>query len=200
MTEMKSLQNHFLVAMPSLDDPYFSRSLIYVCEHNAEGAMGIVVNQPSTMNVKQLLEQTDKDLTVSDDKAEQIVLAGGPVNQERGFVLHSPQYIVKDTSQDAEQKSWASSLKLAPNVMVTTSKDILTAIGKDEGPEDVLIALGYAGWTAGQLEKEMQENAWLTIEADEEILFRTPMHKKWQATVNKLGVDVWQLAPGAGHA
>jgi putative transcriptional regulator len=116
MTEMKSLQNHFLVAMPSLDDPYFSRSLIYVCEHNAEGAMGIVVNQPSTMNVKQLLEQTDKDLTVSDDKAEQIVLAGGPVNQERGFVLHSPQYIVKDTSQDAEQKSWASSLKLAPNV------------------------------------------------------------------------------------
>ncbi|GMM67779.1 YqgE/AlgH family protein [Alteromonas sp. MTD1] len=200
MTEMKSLQNHFLVAMPSLDDPYFSRSLIYVCEHNAEGAMGIVVNQPSTMNVKQLLEQTDKDLTVSEDKAEQIVLAGGPVNQERGFVLHSPQITVKSTSQDAEQKSWASSLKLAPNVMVTTSKDILTAIGKDEGPEDVLIALGYAGWTAGQLEKEMQENAWLTIEADEEILFRTPMHKKWQATVNKLGVDVWQLAPGAGHA
>ena len=162
--------------------------------------MGIVVNQPSTMNVKQLLEQTDKDLTVSEDKAEQIVLAGGPVNQERGFVLHSPQITVKSTSQDAEQKSWASSLKLAPNVMVTTSKDILTAIGKDEGPEDVLIALGYAGWTAGQLEKEMQENAWLTIEADEEILFRTPMHKKWQATVNKLGVDVWQLAPGAGHA
>lgn len=200
MTEMKSLQNHFLVAMPSLDDPYFSRSLIYVCEHNAEGAMGIVVNQPSTMNVKQLLEQTDKDLTVSEDKAEQIVLAGGPVNQERGFVLHSPQNTVKSTSQDAEQKSWASSLKLAPNVIVTTSKDILTAIGKDEGPEDVLIALGYAGWTAGQLEKEMQENAWLTIEADEEILFRTPMHKKWQATVNKLGVDVWQLAPGAGHA
>lgn len=200
MTEMKSLQNHFLVAMPSLDDPYFSRSLIYVCEHNAEGAMGIVVNQPSTMNVKQLLEQTDKDLTVSEDKAEQIVLAGGPVNQERGFVLHSPQNTVKSTSQDVEQKSWASSLKLAPNVMVTTSKDILTAIGKDEGPEDVLIALGYAGWTAGQLEKEMQENAWLTIEADEEILFRTPMHKKWQATVNKLGVDVWQLAPGAGHA
>ena len=146
MTELKSLQNHFLVAMPSLDDPYFSRSLIYVCEHNAEGAMGIVVNQPSTMNVKQLLEQTDKALMVSDDKAEQIVLAGGPVNQERGFVLHS------------SQKEWASSLKLAPGVMVTTSKDILTAIANDEGPDDVLIALGYAGWTAGQLEKEMQEN------------------------------------------
>ncbi len=188
MTELTSLQNHFLIAMPNLDDAYFSRSLIYVCEHNSEGAMGIVVNQPSTMNVKQLLEQTDKDLKVSEDKAEQIVLAGGPVNQERGFVLHSAQ------------KSWASSLKLAPGVMVTTSKDILTAIGNDEGPKDVLIALGYAGWTAGQLEKEMQENAWLTVEADEEILFHTPMHKKWQATVNKLGVDVWQLAPGVGHA
>ena len=136
MTELKSLQNHFLVAMPSLDDPYFSRSLIYVCEHNAEGAMGIVVNQPSTMNVKQLLEQTDKELTVSDDKAEQIVLAGGPVNQERGFVLHS------------SQKTWASSLKLAPGIMVTTSKDILTAIASDEGPggkalTDAQISVAY---------------------------------------------------------
>jgi len=188
MTEIKSLQNHFLVAMPDLEDPYFSRSLIYICEHNSEGAMGIVVNQPSTMNVKQLLEQVDSSLNVSEDKAEQIVLAGGPVSKERGFVLH------------CDQKRWTSSLQLAPNVMVTTSKDILTAIGNNEGPKDVLIALGYAGWTAGQLEIEMQENAWLTIEADEEILFHTPIHKKWQATVNKLGVDVWQLAPGAGHA
>ncbi|NDW14090.1 YqgE/AlgH family protein [Alteromonas genovensis] len=188
MTELTSLKNHFLVAMPSLDDPYFSRSLIYVCEHDSEGAMGIVVNQPSTMNVKQLLEQTDKELTVSDDKAEEIVLAGGPISQERGFVLHSTQ------------KGWASSLALAPRVMVTTSKDILTAIGNDEGPDDAIIALGFAGWSKGQLEQEMQDNAWLTIEADEEILFHTPIHKKWQATVNKLGVDVWQLAPGSGHA
>lgn len=188
MTELTSLKNHFLVAMPSLEDPYFSRSLIYVCEHDSEGAMGIVVNQPSTMNVKQLLEQTDKELTVSDDKAEEIVLAGGPVSQERGFVLHSTQ------------QGWASSLALAPGVMVTTSKDILTAIGKNEGPDDAIIALGFAGWSKGQLEQEMQDNAWLTIEADEEILFHTPIHKKWQATVNKLGVDVWQLAPGSGHA
>lgn len=188
MTDLKSLQNHFLIAMPSLEDPYFSRSLTYICEHNDEGAMGIVINQPSTMNLKELLEQTDKDLTVSDEKAEQIVLAGGPVSQERGFVLHSTQ------------QGWGSSLALAPGIMVTTSRDILTAIGNNTGPDEALIALGYAGWTAGQLEQEMQDNAWLTIEADEDILFNTPIHKKWQAAVNKLGIDVWQLAPGAGHA
>jgi putative transcriptional regulator len=188
MTNLKSLQNHFLIAMPSLDDPYFSRSLTYICEHNEDGAMGLVVNQPSTMNLKQLLEQTDKALEVANDKAGDIILAGGPVSQERGFVLH--------TSQDG----WSSSLTLAPGIMVTTSKDILTAIGNDEGPEHAIITLGYAGWTAGQLEQEMQDNAWLTVEADEEILFNTPIHKKWQTAVNKLGVDVWQLAPGAGHA
>lgn len=188
MTDLKSLQNHFLIAMPSLEDPYFSRSLTYICEHNDEGAMGIVINQPSTMNLKELLEQTDKDLTVSDEKAEQIVLAGGPVSQERGFVLHTTQ------------QGWGSSLALAPGIMVTTSRDILTAIGNNTGPDEALIALGYAGWTAGQLEQEMQDNAWLTIEADEDILFNTPIHKKWQAAVNKLGIDVWQLAPGAGHA
>ena len=110
------------------------------------------------------------------------------MSQERGFVLHT------------EQPGWGSSLTLAPGIMVTTSRDILTAIGSNQGPDEALIALGYAGWTAGQLEQEMQENAWLTIEADEEILFNTPIHKKWQAAVNKLGVDVWQLAPGAGHA
>ena len=188
MTELKSLQNHFLVAMPSLEDSYFSRSLTYICEHNDEGAMGLVINQPSTMTLKQLLEQTDKDLVVSEEKSDQIILAGGPINQERGFVLHSAQ------------EGWASSLSLSPNIMITTSKDILTAIGSNKGPRSSLIALGYAGWTAGQLEHEMQENAWLTIEADEDILFNTPIHKKWQAAVNKLGVDVWQLAPGAGHA
>ena len=188
MTELKSLQNHFLVAMPSLDDPYFSRSLTYICEHNKDGAMGLVINQPSTMNLKELLEQTDKDLTVAEDKAEQIILAGGPVSQERGFVLHS------------SQSGWDSSLAVSPDVMITTSKDILSAIGTNTGPDSSIIALGYAGWTAGQLEQEMQDNSWLTIEADDDILFNTPIHKKWQAAVNKLGVDVWQLAPGAGHA
>ncbi|MCW8107025.1 YqgE/AlgH family protein [Alteromonas ponticola] len=188
MTELKSLQNHFLIAMPSMEDPYFSRSLTYICEHNADGAMGIVVNQPSTMNLKQLLEQTDKDAIVADDRKEQIILAGGPVSQERGFVLHT------------NEGKWASSLALSDEIMVTTSKDILTAIGNKSGPQSAVIALGYAGWTAGQLEAEMQHNAWLTIEADPEILFHTPIHKRWQAAVNKLGIDVWQLAPESGRA
>ncbi len=188
MTELKSLQNHFLIATPSLEDPYFSRSLTYICEHNADGAMGLVINQPSSMTLKQLLEQTDKDITVAPEKADNAILAGGPVNQERGFVLHT------------HQAGWSSSLELAPGIMVTTSKDILAAISTCQGPDEALIVLGYAGWTAGQLEKEMQENAWLTIEADEDILFKTPAQDKWQAAVNKLGVDVWQLAPGVGHA
>ena len=188
MTELKSLQNHLLIAMPSLDDPYFERSLTYICEHNDEGAMGIVINQPSTMTLKQLLEQTDKEIEVAEDKREQIILAGGPVSQERGFVLHS------------DQGQWGSSLMLADNIVVTTSKDILTAIGTNAGPDKSVIALGYAGWSAGQLEKELQENAWLTIEADTDILFNLPIHEKWQAAVNKLGIDVWQLTPGVGHA
>lgn len=188
MTELKSLQNHFLIAMPSLDDPYFARSLTYICEHNDEGAMGIVINQPSSMNLKELLAQTDKELVVDESYGEQVILAGGPMNQERGFVLHSAQ------------EGYSSSLSLNADVMVTTSKDILTAIGENKGPSSAIIALGYAGWKAGQLEQELQENAWLTVEADEEILFNMPIHKKWQAAVNKLGVDVWQLAPGTGHA
>ncbi len=188
MTEVKSLQNHLLIAMPSLDDPYFERSLTYICEHNEEGAMGIVINQPSSMNLKELLEQTDKALEVVAHKQDDIILAGGPVNQERGFVLHS------------DQGQWASSLTLADNIVITTSKDILTAIGSNSGPEKSVIALGYAGWTAGQLEQELQDNVWLTIEADPEILFNTPIHKKWQAAVNKLGIDVWQLTPDVGHA
>ncbi len=188
MTELKSLQNHFLIAMPSMEDPFFSRSLTYICEHNDQGAMGLVINQPSSMNLGQLLEQTDKEIKLDDEHAGQIILSGGPVSQERGFVLHT------------NQEGWASSLALTPDIMVTTSKDILTAIGNKQGPEHAIITLGYAGWTAGQLEQEMQDNSWLTIEADEDILFNTPIHKKWQAAVKKLGVDVWQLAPGAGHA
>lgn len=171
-----------------MDDPYFNRSLTYICEHNDQGAMGLVVNQPTKMNLRQLLEQTDEEAVVSDDRAEQIVLAGGPVSQERGFILHSPQ------------SGWSSSLTLTDEIMVTTSKDILGAIGNEQGPAQSIVTLGYAGWTAGQLEQEMQDNAWLTVEADTDILFNTPIHQRWQAAVNKLGVDVWQLAPVSGHA
>lgn len=188
MTQISSLQNHFLIAMPTLNDPYFERSLMYVCEHNADGAMGLVINSPTQMTLKQLLEQADKDAQVEQDKAEQIILAGGPVSQERGFILHSPQ------------SGWSSSILLSDDIMVTTSKDILGVLGNQHGPKRSLVTLGYAGWTAGQLEQELQDNAWLTVEADTHILFETPIHQRWQAAVNKLGVDVWQLAPDSGHA
>jgi putative transcriptional regulator len=185
---INSLKNHFLIAMPALVDEYFARAVTYVLEHNEEGAMGIVINQPSTMTFRELINQTDKTALIDDAHSEKIVVCGGPVHPDRGFVLHS------------SQPGWNSSLDLTSDIMVTTSKDILSVIGNSQGPDKSVIALGYAGWGAGQLEQEIQDNAWLTIEADQEILFDTPVHKKWQASVNKLGIDVWQLTQQAGSA
>lgn len=185
---MQSLENHLLIAMPSLEDPYFSRSVTYICEHNEQGAMGLVINQPAGMTLKELLQQTDAEAIVLESKADDIILSGGPVSQDRGFILHSTQ------------AGWSSSMTLTPEIMVTTSKDILTALGNEKGPDKALITLGYAGWTAGQLEQELQKNSWLTVAADTELLFDVPVHKKWQTAVNKLGIDVWQLGPDFGHA
>ncbi len=188
ITELKSLQNHFLIAMPSLGDSYFSHSVTYILEHNESGAMGIVINQASTMTFRELIKQTDDCANIIDEKSEQIVVCGGPVNPDRGFVLHS------------SQAGWASSVEVTEDIMVTTSKDILSVLGNHDGPNKSVIALGYAGWDAGQLEQEIHENAWLTVEADESILFDTPIHKKWEAAVNKLGIDGWQLTQQAGTA
>jgi len=188
MTVVNSLQHHFLIAMPSLTDKYFKRSVTYVLEHTEQGAMGIVVNQPSTMTFRELLNQIDDTATVSDKMSERIIMCGGPVQADRGFVLHTPC------------ETWSSSLPVTDNIVVTTSKDILVALGKDEGPSQAIIALGYAGWEAHQLEQEIQENAWLTIPACDDILFNTPIHKRWEAAVNKLGIDIWQLTQQAGQA
>lgn len=185
---MQSFENHFLIAMPSLQDGFFARTLTYICEHSAEGAMGLVINQPVGMNLKELINQADEDARVTEDKAEQIVLAGGPVSQDRGFILHTTQI------------GWTSSMALTSDIMVTTSKDILSALGNEKGPRKSLVTLGYAGWTAGQLEEEIQKNSWLTIEADLDLLFDVPIHKKWETAVQKLGIDIWQLGPEAGHA
>ena len=155
---MQSLENHFIIAMPSMEDPYFSRSVTYICEHNDDGAMGIVINQPVELNLGELFKQI-KIPTMGDDNG-QPVYAGGPVAQDRGFVLHSP----------VNEQNWSSSLQLADNIMLTTSKDILEAIAKQQGPEHYLVSLGYAGWSAGQLEGELQDNAWLTIGANADIL------------------------------
>lgn len=185
---MQSFENKLLIAMPNLDDPYFARSLTYICEHSEQGAMGLVINQPVGMTLKELINQADEEAIVLAEKADKIVLAGGPVSQDRGFILHT------------SQPGWSASLPLTEEIMVTTSKDILSVLGTDKAPDKSLVTLGYAGWTAGQLEEEVQDNAWLLIDADMELLFDVPVHKKWETAVQKLGIDVWQLGPEAGHA
>jgi putative transcriptional regulator len=185
---MQSLQNYLLIASPTMEDPYFARTVTYICEHNEHGAMGLVINQPVGMKLKELVAQVDDKAKVIDEKAQDIILAGGPVSQDRGFILHTTQ------------PGWTSSLTMTPEVMVTTSKDIISSLGNNDAPEKSLIMLGYAGWTAGQLEEEIQTSSWLMVEADTEILFDTPIHKKWETAVQRLGIDVWQLGPDIGHA
>jgi putative transcriptional regulator len=185
---MDSLQNYLLIASPSMEDPYFARTVTYICEHNEHGAMGLVINQPVGMKLKELVAQVDDKAEVFKEKADNIVLAGGPVSQDRGFILHTTQ------------PGWTASLSMTSEIMVTTSKDIISSLGNDQAPEKSLVILGYAGWTAGQLEEEIQTNSWLMVEADTEILFDVPIHKKWETAVQRLGIDVWQLGPDVGHA
>lgn len=185
---MDSLQNYLLIASPSMEDPYFARTVTYICEHNEHGAMGLVINQPVGMKLKELVEQVDEKAEVLKEKADNIVLAGGPVSQDRGFILHTTQ------------PGWSASLSMTSEIMVTTSKDIISSLGNAQAPEKSLVILGYAGWTAGQLEEEIQTNSWLMVEADTEILFDVPIHKKWETAVQRLGIDVWQLGPDVGHA
>ena len=183
-----SLQNHFLIATPTLDGSYFGKTVTYICEHDDEGAMGIVINQKTDLTLKQLLGLTEDEVRVDSAHEDHLVLAGGPVSRDRGFILHT------------SQPGWSSSLKLSSEIMVTTSKDILTVIGNEKGPEQSLVALGYAGWSPGQLEEELESNSWLTLEADLDLLFNVPAEEKWQKAIDKIGIDIWQLAPTVGHA
>lgn len=186
-----NLTNHFLVAMPSLADTFFDRSVIYVCEHNEDGAMGIVINAPINITIGKMLEQISVDPVhpqLHKQSLEQTVYNGGPVAEDRGFILHNP----KDRYQ--------SSIEMTAQLSLTTSKDILTVLGTEAEPKQYLVALGYSGWEAGQLESELVENSWLTLEADPSIIFDTPINERWQAAVNQLGIDVAQLSSQAGHA
>ena len=184
---MGSLENQLLIAMPSLNDPYFNKTVTYICEHNDDGAMGLIINLPVNITLNELLEQIDAD-NKECDSLEQPVLTGGPVSPQRGFVLHSPQ------------EGWTSSLSLSQDVMITTSKDILMALGTDDAPEAYVVTLGYAGWGPGQLEKEILENSWLTTPADAEIIFKTPIEMRWKKATEKLGIDLAHLSTDIGHA
>ncbi|OIM98067.1 hypothetical protein BFR57_10135 [Idiomarina sp. MD25a] len=185
---MESLQNHFLIATPSMNDPLFRRSVTYICEHNEDGAMGLIINQPAELTVNSLLDKLEIVYPDSADSLKGPVYQGGPVGQERGFVIHPPQ------------QNWRSSLKLSDEIMVTTSRDILEALGSSAAPLQFLLTLGYAGWEAGQLEQELAENAWLAIPADPEILFNTPINQRWEKATKQLGFDIWKLGPDVGHA
>lgn len=182
-----SLTNHFLIAMPNLADPNFHHTVTFICAHNEDGAMGIVINRPMELALADILSQMNL-APCSPDVGNMIIHQGGPVQTDRGFVLHRP---------DA---SWHSSINVSEEIGVTTSRDILEAIAEGRGPGDAFIALGYAGWAAGQLEQEIKENAWLSGPVGSEIIFRTPVERRWEQAARLLGVDVNLLSSDIGHA
>jgi putative transcriptional regulator len=187
MEDTKNLTDHFLIAMPGLHDPNFAHTVTYVCEHNDQGTMGIVVNRPMKLQLGDMLEQLD--IQPTDPVAATLpIYLGGPVQTDRGFVLHS------------NDRRWDSTMRVTPEVSVTTSKDILAAIAQGRGPKYTLIVLGYAGWSSGQLDAEMGANAWLSGPASSEILFRMPAEQRWLAAARLLGVDMNLLSGEAGHA
>ena len=181
------LTNQFLIAMPGMDDPNFAQTVTMVCEHSPQGALGIVINKPLAMTLAEVFTQLGLDASKS-TVAEQHVLHGGPVQTDRGFVLHSPA------------GRWDSTLPVSGRIHLTTSRDILDALAGGQGPEKAIVALGYAGWDAGQLEEEMARNAWLTVPVDERLLFDVPLEDRWQAAARLLGVNLMTLSSDAGHA
>jgi putative transcriptional regulator len=187
MDETQTLVGQLLVAMPGMLDPNFHRTVTYVCEHGDTGALGIVINRPLGMDVAEVLEQLSLQPTETNYLA-QPVMRGGPVQAERGFVIHeSPQ-------------NWESTTEVGQSIYVTTSKDILSDVAAGNGPGRMLMALGYAGWDAGQLEQEIRQNAWLTVPASTSLVFETPYERRWTAAAESIGVDPANLSLHAGNA
>jgi len=191
-----SLRDHFLLAMPGLDAGLFSGSITYICEHGEAGAMGLVINQPLDLTLEEIFDHLD--IAVAPNFVDRTVLAGGPVQVDHGFVLHPPD----DHSNDhpGDRDSWDCTLRVTDRMRLTTSQDVLRAIAAGDGPADYLIALGYAGWSAGQLEEEIASNSWLTLPADHRIIFDTPIEQRVSAAASALGVDMNLMSTQAGHA
>ena len=182
-----NLTDHFLIAMPNLMDGNFFHSVTYICEHDDNGSLGITINKPSNIVLAEVLQQMDLE-PINESIANQMIYLGGPVLPERGFLLHMPI------------GHWDSSLQVNDDIAITTSRDILEAIAHGEGPEKVIITLGYAGWGPGQLEHELSENAWLSCPANKDIIFNTPIEKRWNAAASLLGIDLQLLSSDSGHA
>lgn len=186
-----SLANHFLIAMPSMLDPIFGGTVVYLCEHNAAGALGVIINKPTDMNMGMLFERIDLELEINPARprlADNPVMFGGPVQVERGFVLHAPR------------GQFSSMMKVSEDVALTTSKDVLEAVAGGSGPGRLLVTLGCAGWSAGQLEEEIAKNGWLTVAADPSIIFDLPVEERFSAAIKLLGFDPAMLSGQAGHA
>ena len=182
-----SLRDHFLIAMPSLADVNFSDALIYICDHSRDGSMGLVINRPLDVPLSKVFEQMQLDN--HSHLSAQPVMSGGPVNVERGFVLHRTQ-----------GQHWQSTMQVSPQVSLTASRDIIADMAAGDGPNDAMVVLGYAGWGPGQLEQEIADNAWLTVPASSDIIFETPFAKRSQAAAASIGVDLQQLSHGFGRA
>ena len=187
MEAQQTLAGQLLIALPALSDPNFSRSVTLVCQHDADGAMGVVVNRASEYTLGEVFRQMGID-GADESLAARPVVGGGPVHPERGFVLHDGEH------------GWDSSLAIGERLYVTTSRDVLEALARGEGPESAMVALGCAGWGAGQLEHELRENSWLTVPVDPELLFTLPLEARWQAAAGRIGVDMSLMTGYTGRA
>lgn len=187
MSDSTPLTNHLLIAMPSLRDPNFARGVAFLCQHGEDGAMGLMINRMSEYRLGDVLAQMNMHSEIP-DVIDAPVLIGGPVQPERGFVLHSGG------------GEWESSFRISDSVSVTTSRDILVAIAAGGGPRHAVVALGYSGWSPGQLEQELCDNHWLTAPAAERVLFETPLEERWEAAAGLVGVNLFRLTSYAGHA
>lgn len=180
------LANHFLIAMPSMLDSIFQGTVVYVCEHDEHGALGVVINKPTNLTMQALFERIDLQLEIA-PIANKAIMFGGPVQGDRGFVLHT------------HNGEYSSSLKITDDLAFTTSKDILEAVATGAGPEQLLVSIGYAGWGAGQLEQEIAQNGWLTVAADPSVMFDLPVSQRYTAAVKLLGIDPLMLTAEVGH-
>ncbi|MGZ5203054.1 MAG: YqgE/AlgH family protein [Telluria sp.] len=185
-----NLANHFLIAMPSMNDPIFGGTVVYICEHNDKGVLGVVINKPTDMTMDVLFDRIDLKVTDSlrPNVVDEPIMFGGPVQDDRGFVLHSPG------------GRYSSSLSVTDEVAFTTSIDVLEAVAAGTGPQRMLVSIGYAGWSPGQLEEEIARNGWLTVGADARVLFDLPIEERYTAAIRLLGIDPLMLASEAGHA
>jgi putative transcriptional regulator len=191
-----NLTHHFLIAMPGMEDDSFAGTVVYLCEHSPRGALGLVINKPTDISLGNLFEKVDLPLGRK-DLATEPVLQGGPVQTERGFVLHEA---VHAEGGDPGESVYASTMTIPGGLEMTTSKDVLEAIATGAGPRKILITLGYSAWGEGQLESELAENSWLTVGADPSVIFDTPIEKRYEKALSLLGLQAWMLSPGAGHA